>query len=132
MVLNTVCHFVDSNLGAETSQKTGVTRKKKRMCWNRGPRHHCILVLGFQGNFMQSLSTGFFMIKKNSFYKLYFLSSRDYWISSDLPSYGSNSRLLSIWLKEVFKDFPYTLRVPSTDCFNSIASHKKSIFLNIY
>ena len=28
--------------------------------------------------------------------------------------------------KIVVKDFPYTLRVPSTDCFNSIASQKKT------
>ena len=27
--------------------------------------------------------------------------------------------------KKVFKDFPYTARVLSTDCFKSIASHKK-------
>ena len=29
--------------------------------------------------------------------------------------------------KTVLKDFPYTLRVPSTDCFKSIASQKKHI-----
>ena len=34
--------------------------------------------------------------------------------------------------KTVVKDFPYTLRVPSTDCFNSIVSHKKCVFLKNY
>ena len=33
--------------------------------------------------------------------------------------------------KIVFKDFPNTFIVPSTDCFKSIASHKKCIFLNV-
>ena len=33
--------------------------------------------------------------------------------------------------KTVFKDFPNTLRVPFTDCFKSIASYKKWIFLNM-
>ena len=31
--------------------------------------------------------------------------------------------------KTVVKDFPYILRIPSTDYFKSIASHKKCILL---
>ena len=44
---------------------------------------------------------------------------------------GKLYRLIIKWtsFKTVVKDFPYTLRVPSTDCFKSIASHKKCIFL---
>ena len=38
-----------------------------------------------------------------------------------------------IWGREklvkVVKDFSYTLRVPSTDCFKSIPTHKKRLFL---
>ena len=40
-------------------------------------------------------------------------------------------RLTTKWtsFKAAVKDFSYTLRAPSTDCFKSIASHKKWIFL---
>ena len=34
-------------------------------------------------------------------------------------------------LQQIFKDFPYTLRVPSTDCFDSIAPYKNCMFLNM-
>ena len=34
--------------------------------------------------------------------------------------------------KTVVKDFPCTSRVPSSDCFKSIALHKKCIFLKNY
>ena len=45
---------------------------------------------------------------------------------------GKLYRLTTKWtsFKTVDKDFPYTLRVPSTDCFESILLHKKCIFLN--
>ena len=31
---------------------------------------------------------------------------------------------------KTFKDFPYTLRVPCNDFFNSIESHKKGLFMS--
>ena len=57
------------------------------------------------------------------------------WGRKDLlvgPGVGGKLHRLTIKstsFKTVVKDFPYTLRVPSNDCFKSIASHKKCIFL---
>ena len=48
------------------------------------------------------------------------------------PGIGGNYDRLTIKCsssKTVAKDFPYTLRVPPTDCFKSMTSHKKCIFL---
>ena len=48
------------------------------------------------------------------------------------PGVGEKLYRLTIkWTssKTVAKDFPYSLRVPSTNCFKSIASHKKCISL---
>ena len=38
-------------------------------------------VLGFQENYVQTQSAVYLVIRKNNFCKLYFLLSRDYWIS---------------------------------------------------
>ena len=64
-IFNIVYHFVDSYLGLEYLQKTGINRKRIRC--NRETRHLCTLVLVFQENFMHSLSGFlFFDDKKNS------------------------------------------------------------------
>ena len=50
-----------------------------------------------------------------------------------IRSRGKLCRLTIKWtLSKTFaKDFPYTLRVPSTNCFKSIASHKNTYFSRI-
>ena len=80
MVINTVYHFVDSNLGLKYLQKRGVNRK--RVPSNRRSRHLCTLVLVFQKIFMQRLSDFLLLFgnKMNRFQRPYFLPSLDYWI----------------------------------------------------
>ena len=52
MVINTVYHFADSDLGVEISSKKRDNRKM--MPLNRGLRHLCTFVLGFQKTFSLS------------------------------------------------------------------------------
>ena len=100
MVIKAIYHFVDSNLGVEISSKKWIWQKKRGEFWK-------LFCLG--GGKWHTLGKEGFTWGTRGRGKLYRLTIK--WTSS----------------KTVAKDFPYTLRVPSTDCFKSIT--KICIFL---
>ena len=83
--------FVGSNLGVETFLKK--REHQKRMRWNRGLRHLCILCIGVSRKFYLKaclLFNCFLVIKRIVKVLFSFIP----WLLNftDLPNYGSNSR----------------------------------------
>ena len=103
MIIKTAYHFVDSNQDLRYPQKRGVSRKRM------GGRDLEVVLPG-RGQ-MTYLGEGRVYLGNQGQGKVYRLTTK---LTSS---------------KTVVKDFPYTLRVPSTDCFKSTASNKKCIFL---
>ena len=83
--------FVGSNLGVETFLKK--REHQKRMRWNRGLRHLCILCIGVSRTFYAKACLLFncFLVIKGILKALFSFIP---WLLnfSDLPNYGSNSR----------------------------------------
>ena len=96
MVIKTIYHFLDSNLIVEVSSKRGVNRKRG------GSFGSCS---AWEGGKRLTLGKEGFAWGTRNRGKLYRFTIK--WT----------------WSKAVVKDFPYTLKVPSIDCFKSIATH---------
>ena len=83
--------FVGSSLWVETFLKK--KKHQKRMHWNRGLRHLCILCIGFSRKFYAKACLLFncFLVTKRILKALFSFIP---WLLnfSDLPNYGSNSR----------------------------------------
>ena len=72
--------FFASNLSVEIFLKNRGCQK--RMCWNRGLRHLCILFIGVSRKLYAKPACFLIVIWLwKEFWKLYFLSFLDYWIS---------------------------------------------------